>query len=138
VLLGLIFLISGLSKFTDLHAFAATMKDFGLVPDSVGNVLAVIIPSVEFISGLLLLLGLWTKLSSAMVIGLLIVFIAAMIPNIVEGNEIECGCFGPLSQSKVGVGLLLRDIVLLGMTLAVFTEEVHIYSIDNRIRGRGN
>ncbi len=106
VLLGLTFLISGISKFTDLHAFAATIKDFGLVPDSIVGSLTVIIPSLECVSGLMLLLGFWTKISSAMVMGLLIVFIAAIIPNIVEGNEVDCGCFGPLIHSKVGSELL--------------------------------
>ena len=67
VSLGFIFVISGLSKFTDLHSFAATIKDFDVVPDSLDNVLAAVISSLELISGLMLLLGLWTKFCCAAV-----------------------------------------------------------------------
>ena len=131
VLLGLTFLISGISKFTDLHAFAATIKDFGLVPESIGGALTVVIPSLECISGLMLIVGLWMKFSSGLVMGLLIVFIAAIIPNVAEGNEIDCGCFGPLMASKVGVGLLLRDIVILALTMVIFKDGIHEISLDN-------
>jgi len=131
ILLGLIFVISGLLKFTDLHSFAATIKSFDVVPDLLDSVLAVAISSLELISGLMLLVGLRTKFCSAAVGALLIVFIAAMIPSIVIGNEIDCGCFGPLSQSKVGVGLLFRDVVMLTLVLLIVAQQSHRFSLDN-------
>ncbi len=71
-----------------------------------------------------------------MVLGLLIVFIAAIIPNIAEGNEIDCGCFGPLVQSKVGIGLLIRDVIMLALTLVLFTNAIHRFSLDNILFSR--
>ena len=136
ILLGFVFVVSGIAKFSNLPAFATTIKNFGFVPDVFAGTVAMVIPSFECVAGLLLLLGIWTKISSGVVIGLLIVFIAAIIPNLAFGSEIECGCFGPLSQSKVGVGLLIRDVIMLALTLIIFTQEIHKISLDNLITNR--
>ena len=138
ILLGFVFVVSGIAKFANLNTFAVTVKNFGFVPDSLAGTVAMVIPSFECVAGLLLLLGFWTKISSGMVIGLLTVFIAAIIPNLAFGSEIECGCFGPLSQSKAGVGLLIRDVIMLGLTLIIFTQDIHKISFDNLVTNKRN
>jgi uncharacterized membrane protein YphA (DoxX/SURF4 family) len=138
IIIGAVFLLSGIIKLTDVHLFARSIKNFGFVPDSFIAILSVTVPVVELLSGLFLLLGLWIKIFSGVVIGLLIIFIAAIIPNIAFGNEIDCGCFGPLSESKVGIGLLVRDFIMLGLTLAVFSQQTYKLSLDNLIVNKRN
>jgi putative oxidoreductase len=133
IIIGVVFLLSGIIKLTDVHLFTSSIKNFGFVPDPFIGFLSVAVPVVELLSGLFLLLGFWIRLSSGVVIGVLIIFIAAIIPNIAIGNEIDCGCFGPLSQSKVGIGLLVRDFIMLGLTLTVFSQQTHKLSLDNLI-----
>ena len=138
VILGFIFILSGISKFADLHSFANSIKNIGFTSDSFIPILSISIPVIESLAGVSLLLGLWVRASSSVVIGLLIIFIAAIVPNIANGNEIDCGCFGPLSQDKVGTSLLIRDVVMLGFALVMYTQGSHKNSHDHFITRERN
>jgi uncharacterized membrane protein YphA (DoxX/SURF4 family) len=123
--LACIFLVSGVSKLFNIQSFISVIQAFGFFSGSIVNVIAIIFIIAELVSGFLLLIGLWTKFSSAVVIGLLILFIAAIIPNIAMGNDLECGCFGPLSEDKVDSMLLVRDIGLLSLALIIYKQDEH-------------
>ena len=135
--LGLVFLLSGVSKFYDLHAFYVAIRDFGILPDSFIGAFVVLIPLLELLSGLFLLIGIRIKFSSAVAAGLLIIFIDAIIPNLAIDSVIDCGCFGPLVESKVGFGLLIRDFILLGLSLVLYAQITHRWALDNLINRKG-
>ncbi len=136
ILVGILFVTSGILKLMDLGAFALAVQKFNVVPDSFARILATILSSIEFISGLMLLIGFRTRLAISIVAALLIIFIAAIIPIILSGEAVNCGCFGPSDYDKVGVWLLIRDVILLTLTLFIYSEESYKYSIDNFRRTR--
>jgi len=117
IFLGLVFLLSGVSKFSDLHAFYVAIRDFGILPDSFIGAFVVLIPFLELLCGLFLVIGLRIKFFVAVATGLLIIFIDAIVPNLAIDSVIDCGCFGPLVESKIGFGLLIRDFILLGLSI---------------------
>ncbi len=131
VLLGLIFLASGISKLSDIPSFVLVVKEFGFVSEAISRLIASAVPVIEIGCGVLLLAGLWVKASSAVIMGLLMMFIAVVIPQIAVGNEIDCGCFGPLSHGKVDTMLLVRDVILLALSLIVAVQRRYVLSIED-------
>ena len=68
VLLCGIFLVSGISKFFDLTGFRNVVSGFHIVSGMAAKSIAVTIPSLEFLSGTLLLFGILIKQASAIVV----------------------------------------------------------------------
>jgi putative oxidoreductase len=133
ILLGFAFILSGVSKLVDLHGFAESIRGFEMLPGWLIWGATIAIPVIEVASGVLLVTGLCVRWSSGVVMGLLVIFIAAIVPNIVVGNEIDCGCFGPLTHDKVDGALLVRDIVMLGIAVLVYSSGIHRFSLESLI-----
>jgi uncharacterized membrane protein YphA (DoxX/SURF4 family) len=90
------------------------------------NLVAVLLPWVEAIAGVMLIAGLWKRESAAVLAGLLVVFIAAAASVMARGIDVEnCGCTsvtaGPKAEKTffTGVGpfLILRNLAMLGGAL---------------------
>lgn len=134
IAVGLLFIISGISKLMNVGLFSVVLKEFDLLPDSAVTLAAIIIPSVELVAGLMLVIGLEVKIASGIILALMIVFIAAIIPQLIVNNNIDCGCFGLIVQEKIGLGLLFRDLILLGLSFLCFANaDQHFRFIPTRM-----
>ena len=130
VILGMLFVISGISKIVDLPVFVAVLRNFGLVPDALLGPFAILIPILELCFGFLLSIGFFTRSSAAVIILLLTLFIAGIIFVLMTGKSTDCGCFGSIIIEKVDFALLFRDVILLCFTLIIFTKHSSRFSID--------
>jgi uncharacterized membrane protein YphA (DoxX/SURF4 family) len=92
--LAAFFVVAGVAKIADPPQFAHEVHNYRLLPDSVVNVLALVLPWVEVIAGLLLFLGAWRRETAALLGVLLVVFIGALSINLARGHPVDCGCFG--------------------------------------------
>jgi len=137
VSLGVIFTVSGASKLSDPQSFSTAIQNFGIIPNSWVGAFVFSIPVLELISGVLLSIGYCIRISSAVVIGLLIIFIDVIIPNLAIGNVVECDCFGSLVRSQVDIVLLVRDIFMLCLGVIVYGQSNHILALDNTIMNKG-
>jgi putative oxidoreductase len=120
--LGGFFLYASLDKIANPAAFAKVVYQwqiFGPVPS---NMVAVFLPWVEAVAGVLLVAGLWKRESALVIAVLLGVFIAAAAAVLARGIDVEnCGCTS-VSAAKsekgffhgVGTFLILRNLVMLG------------------------
>ena len=116
VLLGLVFLVYGLDKISQPDVFARSIANYRLLPEVFINLMAVVLPWIEVLCGLLLIFGQWIR-SAALVSGfLLVVFVIAVSITLVRGLDIHCGCFNTNAGRKVGMKLLGEDLLLLGMS----------------------
>lgn len=118
--LGAVFLYASYDKILNPGPFALAVANYRLLPDWGVNVVAVLMPWVEFWCALMLLSGQWVRTSSFLVGGLLVVFIAAVGISVGRGLDVDCGCFSASSSRKVGVKLLIQDALLLAMALVLF------------------
>ncbi len=115
VILGALFLWAGLSKMPQIENFARTIDAFNLLPHTLILPTAIILPYVEFLTGLSLLLGFKTRLSACVCLGLLCLFAIALGINIVRGiNDIPCGCFGSGTDDTLSTALI-RNVVLIAI-----------------------
>ena len=120
---GLMFIYASLYKIIDPGEFALSIQNYKIAPYGLTNLMSLIIPWIEFLSGLFLIIGKCMIRGSTLVISaLLIIFIVAMISAIVRGLDIECGC---LSSGGQGSDYdlyfsLFRNVILLAMCFSIF------------------
>jgi uncharacterized membrane protein YphA (DoxX/SURF4 family) len=100
IALGLFFVVAALPKLVDPPSFAHMIYNYRLVPGTFVNVMALAMPWLELLTGLALVLGIWTRTSAALVGALLLVFIAAISANLARGNAIDCGCFDVTAANR--------------------------------------
>ncbi len=93
IALGLLFVVATLPKLADPPSFAQMIYNYRILPGSLVNLFALVLPWFELLAGVALLLGLWTRTSASLISLLLLVFTAAISFNLLRGNAVECGCF---------------------------------------------
>ncbi|MCX6827107.1 MAG: DoxX family membrane protein [candidate division Zixibacteria bacterium] len=114
VFVGGIFIYASLDKIAHPAQFARLVFDYHLVPLGLTNIFALILPWLEFISGLSFILGVYRRGGILIVNALIISFILALGVNLFRGLNIDCGCFTVSSNMKSSIsGLLVRDLGLL-------------------------
>ena len=103
LILGFVFILAAVSKTSDPESFALAISNYRLLPDFLINISAIILPWIELCTGLLLLFGISVKENSAICSVLLVIFIGAILISVLRGLDIECGCFGTVDGSKIGL-----------------------------------
>lgn len=98
--LGAIFVIAAIPKIADPPSFAHMIYNYRLVPASLINLSALVMPWVELLAGLALILGVWKSAARTVVGILLAVFIIAISINLARDNAIDCGCFNVADRGK--------------------------------------
>jgi uncharacterized membrane protein YphA (DoxX/SURF4 family) len=114
-ILGLTFIVASIHKISEPAAFAKIIYGYGLFPHFSINLLAIVLPFVEVVTGLFLLLNIYPKAAATLVGIMLIAFILAITINMVRGYEFDCGCFSFGSKNTLAGKnfLLIRDVILL-------------------------
>ena len=79
VFMGLIFIWASWDKLLDPVAFARVVHNYQIIPSSMVNLVAIILPWIELTCGLLLILGLLTKGSIFIIDSLLFIFILVVV-----------------------------------------------------------
>lgn len=120
--LAAVFLWAGATKITDPHQFANVISNYQLLPAFMVNPVAVWLPWIEVLCGVLLICGVWIDGSLVVVNTLLILFMAALISNWIRGIDADCGCFSAVASEGESSYLfdIVRDAVFLGIGLRVF------------------
>lgn len=114
IVVGLVFLLYGLDKIAHPDDFARAIANYRLLPEALVNLVAVTLPWVECVCGLLLLAGQWVRSAALVSAFLLGVFVVAVSITLARGLDIACGCLDADAGRKVGFKLLVEDLLLLG------------------------
>ena len=94
LLLGGVLLYAGLAKIGDPDASIRAVKAYRLLPGQAAEVVGAALPMVEVAVGLLVLVGLATRVAAGSSAVLLSCFVAGMVSAWARGLRIDCGCFG--------------------------------------------
>ena len=120
--LGVIFIAAALPKIADPPSFAHMVYNYRIVPGAAINLMALVMPWIELLSGLALILGIWTGTARTIVAALLATFIIAISINLARHNAIDCGCFdvsvaGKTREERLADMhfVILRDVGMLLM-----------------------
>ena len=128
VLLGGYFVYASLDKIAQPAAFAKIVYQWQVVGPVPSNLVAIMLPWVELLAGLLLVAGVWKRQTALVIALLLVVFLAAATSVLARGIDVvNCGCTSLTSQAPsawppvwtrgVGWFLITRNLILLGIAL---------------------
>jgi uncharacterized membrane protein YphA (DoxX/SURF4 family) len=142
IALGAVWIIAGWSKIGDLAASGRGVNAYRLLPYGGATFLGAMLPFVEIALGLLLILGLATRLAGIVSAVLLLVFIVGIASAWARGLRIDCGCFsagGDLaaSQQPHYFSETIRDIALLVVAGLLVLFPRSRYSLDARLLDGG-
>ena len=132
IILGLIFIYSGTIKVINTSDFSNSIINYRLLPELVINFLAITLPWIELTAGLLLIFGISVKENALIITSLLIVFIIAIIISLFRGLDIDCGCFGTVSGTKLGLTKLLENCILLFMGIVLLVFDSIFFILKNK------
>jgi len=136
--LAVVLLAAGGAKFFE-GGFAAqrAINAYKVFPPSWAPFLGYALPGVEIVLGLLLLVGMFVRISSLITAVLMTGFIAGIISVWVRGYSIDCGCFGGGGEvSEAGKNLryskeILRDLLFVGLAIRLVVWPRTPFAFEN-------
>lgn len=134
IVFGGIFITASIDKILHPRAFAEVIFNYRILPDVLINLVATIIPWIEFTTGFFVVIGVGIMGGLAILNGLLAIFSALIVFNIIRGVDISCGCFSTevTTVSTTTMWLeLLRDLSILALGLWLFRWYTKICSIKS-------
>jgi len=125
ILFSAVFIFSSITKFIDLNAFSNALTKFHLLNENLIPLFTCLIPSIELLLGLSLVINIRADIVVQLSTFLVALFTAVVISKVFEGEQISCGCFGNLTESKIDNTTIIRNIILLicGVILTVYYQK---------------
>ena len=129
--LGVVFIYACLHKIADPGAFAVDVATYQLLPLSLINLLALILPWVELTAGVLIIVGFRTRAAALLVAGMMTVFIVALGWALAKGLDMSCGCFASSGHADpISYRTMLRDLAWLALALYVLVFDRRPLGLD--------
>jgi len=138
IYLGYFFIYASLSKIPYPAQFAEAIANYRLIPYMVLNLGAIILPWIEFVTGLFLIIG-FRSTTSVILIGLLLIMFDVMILiNMYQGAPITCGCYDTVGE-PIGWKKIFENALMLVFSVQVyyFDRPVLLHKLKSII-GAGN
>lgn len=139
LVLGIALLVAGGLKVGNPRGSARAVQAYEVLPFQVAEYVGYALPIIEIIIGLLLVLGLFTRVNALLGAILMAVFVVGIAQAWARGLTIDCGCFGgggdvAANETKYGQEIA-RDLLfaLCGIWLVVRSRSA--ISLDRRLFG---
>jgi uncharacterized membrane protein YphA (DoxX/SURF4 family) len=139
--LAAVWLVSGVLKAADANQTYVAVRAYDVLPTGLVDVVAAVLPWFELGLGVLLLLGVATRLVAVLSVGLLLLFIAGVAQAWIRGLSIDCGCFGgggAVAADKTAyVQELLRDTGFILLAVWLIVRPRTLFALDSRLGNTG-
>ncbi|NJB66377.1 putative membrane protein YphA (DoxX/SURF4 family) [Desulfobaculum xiamenense] len=128
--LGGLFIYASIYKIMYPAVFAQSVANYQLVPEMFVGLMAVTLPWMELVCGVLLVVGVRGRSACVMIAAMLTVFMLALVWALVMDIPIGCGCFDS-QEAEVGWRTVLRDLGWLLMAAHVYFRD-SLFHLENR------
>jgi len=121
ILLGVVFIWAGVPKIVNPQGFAEIVANYQLLPPVTVNLVAIGLPWVEALCGLLLISGRMVHGSALSVVALMALFTIVTAVNMIRGLDVDCGCFSVAAGERHGsqVVNMVRNLALIAVGVFV-------------------
>jgi uncharacterized membrane protein YphA (DoxX/SURF4 family) len=137
LILGVVLVVAGGLKVTSPAVSARAVRAFQILPYDFAGYVGYALPVVEILVGLLLVAGLFTRLSAAVGGLLMVAFIVGISSAWIRGLSIDCGCFGGggtvAARQTQYLADLFRDAGLIACAAWLVARPRTAYSLDHRL-----
>lgn len=125
LILGGTFVYASLWKILDSREFIEAIDSYKVLSGNFARIAGYLLPWLEFLLGILLILGIAVRFCALCISFLLITFIVALASAILRGIDINCGCFvaqefpaSYVNDTPLRIFFaILRDLILLILAL---------------------
>ncbi len=135
--LAIVFIWACVHKILNPGDFALQIATYQILPLSLVNLQAIVLPWVELATGILLIVGLWTRAAALVTCGMNLMFIVAIAMALAAELQLQCGCF---SSAEAGDGmsssLIVRDAALLLAGALLVARRPDRFTLDSWIGRR--
>lgn len=134
--LGAVFVVAGHAKILEPFDFALSIATYQILPLSLINLFAILLPWLELFTGAFLIVGFLTKENAFLISLMMVMFTVALGIALSKGLQIDCGCFASgEAAAEISYRTLLRDLLWLAMGLFVWKLDDGRFGVD-RFLGR--
>ena len=121
LILAAIFLTSSYGKLGDIEAYSVDIVyDFGILPMWAARPFGLVMPFIELLCALGLLGGVLTRLSAIGVSLMSLAFFIAKGVMLLQGRNVNCGCFGTVMDTLASQSILMDlPMLLMGVVVAI-------------------
>ena len=134
ILVGLVFFASGLLKITDISSFRDIVISLGLFNGPLSFLASIIIPVLELLLGLMLLLGIYARVTAIHINVLIILFSWVTFYVLNNKPELLCGCFGKFFNLTFSTYHFIVLLVLFIFGLILIIEVRETWSLEKYLR----
>jgi putative oxidoreductase len=138
VYVGYFFIYASLSKIPAPAQFVESVAAYQIIPYWFLNLGALLLPWIEFVSGLFLVIGLRTRAAATMICLMLLMFTVMISINMIWGTDISCGCYDtvgePIGWKKLGEEAML---LLFSLQVLFFDRLLTFHRRGFRLRPMG-
>lgn len=128
-----LFIDAGMYKINYMAEFSETIAGYQMVPYWGVNFMAVTMPWIEIICGILLVCGIRVRSAITVTGALLVMFTLGVVVNLLRNSPISCGCFQS-GGDAISWKTLMRDIVWIGMAVHIFFYD-SVFRLERKIDG---
>ncbi|HEY7008887.1 MAG TPA: MauE/DoxX family redox-associated membrane protein [Jatrophihabitantaceae bacterium] len=115
LVLAVVWIWAAVSKLSDPRVFVQAVRAYDATPEWLSKGIGYGMPVLELCLGVVLVIGITTRIAACVSAFLLTVFLIGIIQAAVRGISIECGCFGGggTTTSTTYTWDIIRDVLLL-------------------------
>ncbi len=121
--IGGVFLWASWHKLVEPEVFATAIFRYQLVPYVMINALAIVLPWLEVLAGVCVIaVPRYRRAAALVLLGLLVVYTAAVVINLVRGMDTDCGCFSSAAADPIRWRHVWRNAGFMLLALMAFRE----------------
>jgi putative oxidoreductase len=132
VYLAAVFLAACYHKLWEPGSFALDIATYQILPLYLINLMAIVLPWIELVAGVMLLLAFRTRAAALLVSGMMLMFTIAISIAVAKGLDMSCGCFAAqgATDDPISWRTVLRDTGWLTLALYVLIFDHTPFGLD--------
>lgn len=135
--LGYVFIFACLHKIAHPGMFAVDVATYDILPISLINLMALILPWLELFAGIMLVTGVRVRAAALLIAAMMVMFIVALALALHAGIDMSCGCFasqGAQGEDPISMETVFRDLGWLVLSLYVLVFDGQPLGVERLIQ----